>query len=163
MFTIRLRIDALLLLTIVLLAAGGLFIPRGAHGDAAPAPAAPKVPKELLKKRLVEAATVWEIKMHMFKLGGPRAMPIDEFSGWSERLLEAELALAEKKEDRMKALKAHLDRTGDIKGIANTLVKSGAVREADAHAATYERLHAEIRYFEATGEAPPSPLFNKKD
>jgi hypothetical protein len=93
MFTTKLRIAALPVLTIILLAAGGILIPWDAQGDAAPAPAPPKVPKELLENRLDAAKRVWVQTWQRIRSGHeqPRAL-----FGWSERWLEAELALLDK-------------------------------------------------------------------
>lgn len=154
MFTTKLRIAALLVLTILVLSAARFFIPCGAYGEAAPAPAAPKVPKEMLEKRLTEAKTVWAENWQ--RVGTRNGQPGDLF-GWSERLLDAELALADKKEDRIKALQAHIDRTREVERIAIANANRGIGRQADAHAATYERLNGEIRYFEAAGKVPPPP------
>jgi hypothetical protein len=77
--------------------------------------------------------------------------------GWSERLLEAELAMFDKKEDRIPYLKAHLARTREVERLAIVYAKTGQGRQADADAATYERLKADIRFFQATGEVPPPP------
>ncbi len=163
MFTTKIRVSALLMLTVIVLAAWGKLIPRGAHGNAEPAPERPKVPKELLGKRFAEAKLIWEMQYQLFTRGDRRAMQLRELFGWSERLLEAELALTDKKEERRKAHLAHLDRTRNLEGIAITLVKLRAGRETDAHVASYDRLSAEIRYFEATGQAPPPPPEAKKD
>jgi len=79
----------------------------------------------------------------------------NDLFGRSERWLDAELALSEKKEDRFAALEAHVARTREVERIAFARARAGAGTEADTHAAAYERYNAEIRYFEATGKAPP--------
>src|SRR5579871_6984545 len=103
MYTSKLRIAALLIPTVLLLAVGSVCLPRGAHTDAAPAPGAPKVPRELLEKRLTEANAAWEMMWDLKRIGRWESV---EIPGWSQRLLDAELALAEKQEDRTKALQA---------------------------------------------------------
>jgi hypothetical protein len=155
MFTTRLRITALLVLTILLLAAGGILIPRGAQSEAAPAPVAQTVPKELLERRLEVVNMVWEMNRRRF-LGGKVALPND-LLGWSERMLEAELPLLDTQKDRITALQKHMDRTREVEQIFFRMADVGVGRIVDAHAATYERLNAEIRFFEATGEVPPPP------
>jgi hypothetical protein len=109
---------------------------------AAPAPALPKVPKELLEKRLDAVRKVFEQKNRQVKLS--RAHPSVLF-GWSERWLEAELALAGNQADRVKALKDHLHRAQEIERLAINFAKVGGGRHDDAAAATYFRLKAEIR------------------
>lgn len=163
MFTTKFRAAALLILTAILLVAWGKSIPRDARGDAALAPAAFKAPKELLEKRLAEAKVLWDMHYQMFTRGGPRAMIFRELFASSERLLEAELALLDNKEDRGKARHAHVDRTREVERIAITVAKMGAFWASDVHLATYERLNAEIHYFEATGKAPSPPPEAKKE
>lgn len=160
MLTTKLRIAALLVLTIIILAVGGVLIPRGSHGDAAPAPAPPKVPKEMLEKRLVEATKVWEIYWQLWRQA-PKSLRSDLF-GWSERLLEAQLALLDKQEGRMKAFKAHVDRTRLIEQLAIAGVNHARGSPFDVHKASYERINAEIRYFQETGKVPPPPPKSKE-
>jgi hypothetical protein len=158
MFPTKMKIVALLMLTILFLAAGIILIPRGAQGDDVPAPTAQKVLKELLEKRLTEAKAVWAMKWQRI-IRGTNGQPSDLF-GWSERLLEAEMALLDRKDDRIKALKAHADRTREVERIATAHAKQGIGRDEDAHTATYERINAEIRYVDVTRKAPPP---EKKD
>jgi hypothetical protein len=157
MSTFNLRIAAWLVLTIILtLVAGGVFIPRGAHGDAVPAPAKSKAPKELLEKRRDMAKRIWETKWQVITQTG--RMHVSELFGWSERWLEAELALQDKKEERITALKSHADRTREAERLSIASWKMRRLTAWDVDAASYERMNAEIRYYEATGKAqPPSP------
>lgn len=159
MFTIRLRIAVALLLTIAILAVWGAIIPRAAHSRVAPAPASSKAPKQLLEKRYEEVKRIWDMKWDMFSRVG-RFPPLD-LLGWSERLLDAELALHDDTESRAKALKAHVERTRDLERITIVLAKMGSARDSDIHLLTYDRLNAEIRYCEATGKLPP-PFPNTK-
>jgi hypothetical protein len=154
MSTIKLRIGAWLVLTIILiLVAGGVFIPRGAHGDAVPASAPSKAPKELLEKRRDIAKRVWETKWQIITQTG--RMPASDLLGWSERWMDAELALRDKKEERVAALQAHVERTREVERLSIASWKMGRLMAVDADAASYERFNAEIRYYEATGKAPP--------
>jgi hypothetical protein len=111
-----------------------------------PAPAPPKVPKDLLQKRLASARKVFELNLARLKTG--QGLPAELF-GWSERWLEAELALADKQAERVKALKDHLNRTREVERVAVGHARTGQGRQADAEAATYYRLEAEIRLFKA--------------
>lgn len=153
MFTTKLRIAALSVFMGGILVMGSVFTHCDPHGYAAPAPPAAKVPKELLEKRRDIAERVWKGKMRRI-IQTANGRPSDLF-GWSERWLEAELALRDKKKDRIAALKAHVDRTREVERSAINQAKMGVGSDADADAATYERLNAEIRYFQAAGEAPP--------
>lgn len=127
----------------------------------APAPAAKKVPKELLEKRRDAAKGAWEIKLAIGKRAfapkGNFNPKISDLLGWSERWLDAELPLCEKKAERIAALKAHVDRTRKVEQMAMAIEKFAGATTADIKAATYERLNAEIRYFEETGKTPPPP------
>ncbi len=109
---------------------------------AAPAPAPPTAPKELLEKRLEAAQKVYKDIQLRIRTG--QGQPSDLF-GWSERWLEAELALADKKGDRVKALRDHLDRTREVESLVGAFARAGRARQGDADAATYFRLEAEIR------------------
>jgi hypothetical protein len=162
MLTNKLRTASMPLLTIIVLAAGGFAMPRGAQSDPPSSPAVPKVPKELLEKRLVVAKKVWDLKLQSIITFGLAVMPPFELLGWSERLLEAELALADKKEDQLKALQGHVDRAREVERVVGIYTLRGAARESDVFSATYERLNAVIRYFEATGKLP-SPTPKGKD
>lgn len=153
MFPFYSRIPALLILAILIFSAGRISTPCGARGDAAPAPAAQKAPKELLEKRLHEVKIVWDMKLK--RLEFRKGQPSDLF-GWSERWLEAELALADEKEDRIKALKAHVDRLRAMERIASFNADKGLSDVIDAHMARYERANAEIHYSEAAGKVPPA-------
>lgn len=117
-----------------------LVASAAALADQAPAPL--KVPKELLEKRLDAARKVFE--QNMVRLKASEGLPSELF-GWSERWLEAELAVAEKQAHRVKALRDHLDRTREVEHVAVHFAKIGQGRQADADAASYYRLEAEIR------------------
>ena len=107
-----------------------------------PAPDRPKVPKQLLEKRLETARKVFEqIKT---RIKANRGLPSELF-GWSERWLEAELALAGTPAERVKAFKDHLHRSQEIERLAVHFARIGGGRQEDATAATYYRLQAEIR------------------
>ena len=119
-----------------------------------PDPAPPlKVPKELLEKRLDTVRKVYQ--QNLARLKGGQSLPSELF-GWSERWLEAELALAEKPADRAKVLQDHLDRTREVERAAVGYAKAGQGRQADADAATYYRLEAEIRLLKEGVEPQPA-------
>ena len=120
----------------------GLVLVAGIAALADPAPAARKVPRELLEKRLESARKVFE--QNMVRLKAREGLPAELF-GWSERWLAAELALADRPANRVKALRDHLDRTREVERAAVNFARTGQGRQADADAATYYRLEAEIR------------------
>jgi hypothetical protein len=167
MFWTKVKIATLLFLTLGILTAGGVLThralpaaplqekgtaesPKADRKSSASAPR--KVPKELLEKRLEAARKVYEL--HLKRIRGGQGLP-NELYGWSEHWFEAEMALSDKKADRIKALAAHVDRTREEERLMIAYARSGQGRQADADAATYYRVSAEIQFFEATGELPP--------
>jgi hypothetical protein len=117
----------------------------------------PRVPKDLLEKRLDTARKVYEQNLARVKNGQGQPSGLAE---WSERWLDAELALAAAQADRAKALRTHLDRAREVERIATNFARAGQGRQADADAATYFRLQAEIRLAKE-GEAPHSAAEGK--
>jgi hypothetical protein len=113
----------------------------------------PKVPKELLQKRVEAARRVYEHNIARIK--NQDGLPAELF-GWSERWLEAELAICEKESERVKALRDHLDRTREVERLAGNFARAGQGRQADVEAATYFRLEAEIRLFKEGVEPGPA-------
>src|SRR5262245_23808543 len=135
-----------------------LVLAFAAAAFAEPAPAPLKVPKQVLEKRLEAARKVFEQNLARLKAG--QGLPAELF-GWSERWLEAELALADKQADRVMALRNHLDRTREVERAAVNSAKTGQGRQADADAATYYRLEAEIRLLKE-GVEPHAPKGDKR-
>ena len=111
-------------------------------GPALADPPAPKVPKELLEKRLEVARKVFQENQIRFR---NREGLVSDLFGWSERWLDAELAVSDKAADRTKALKDHVDRSRDLERMATNYARTGQGRQSDADAATYFRIEAEIR------------------
>jgi hypothetical protein len=117
----------------------------------APAPER-KVPKELLQKRLEAARKVYvqnQLRMRAGN-GSPK-----ELFGWSRRILEAELPLCVNEAARVAAYRANVERTREVERILNRAVQTGIARVADAAAATYYRVEAEILLFKTTGKYTP--------
>jgi hypothetical protein len=112
-----------------------------------------KVPKELLQQRVETARKVWE--QNRLRVQSGVGLPADVF-GWSEHWLDAELAVCDKQGERAKALRDHLGRTREVERITAALARAGQGRQADADAATYYRLEAEIRLFKAGVEPQPA-------
>jgi hypothetical protein len=151
MFTSRWRFAPILAAVIGVFSLGAIGHNLAFQG--APAPAAKKVPKEMLEKRRDAAKGVWEIMIQEWKVSNKRK--ISDLLVWSEQWLDAALPLCDKKEQRIAALKAHVDRTRSLQQMLIQQVKAARSSRADAEAATYARINAEIRYFEETGKTPP--------
>ena len=114
----------------------------------APAQTSVKVPKELLQKQLETARAVFREDLARLKVG--EAIFDEKFMMWSERWLDAELALSDKPTDQVAALKAHLDRIKEIEKLAEAWTRIGQGHASDALAATYFRVTAEIKLQQAT-------------
>jgi hypothetical protein len=157
MFASKWRFAAILAAVIGVFSLGA--IGQNSAFQGAPAPAAKKVPKEMLEKRRDAAKQLWKISFALrqgaFKGQGRFNGQLSDLWVWSERWLDAELALYDKKEDRSAALKGHVDRTRQIEQLAKANVQFAAGTSTSVIAATYERINAEIRYFEETGKTPP--------
>jgi uncharacterized protein (TIGR03067 family) len=131
----------------------GLVLLTSASGATFPDSPQLKVPKELLQKRVDAARKVFE--QNLVRLKEAQGLPSELF-GWSERWLEAELALAETPDARAKALREHLDRTREVERTTVNYAKIGQGRQTDADAATYYRLEAETRLFKEGVEPHPA-------
>ena len=129
----------------------GLLFGAGAMSLAAPSPAPPKVPKELLEQRVKAAKRTYERRLTRIRLA--EGMPADLF-GWSRRWLDAELALSKDKAARLASLQAHVKRTREVEGIADVYAKAGQGQQDHADEATYYRIEAEIMLIEAGGQLP---------
>jgi hypothetical protein len=95
----------------------------------------------LLEKRVQAARRVFELDLARFRTG---TGSLPEMFGWSERLLDAELALTVEPAERANHLRANLDRTRLVERMAVMLAKTGQGRESDVAAATYYRIQAEL-------------------
>lgn len=117
-----------------------------------------KIPKDLLEKRVETARKVYQQKVK--RIRNREGLPAELFA-WSERWLEAELALCDKKSERAKPLRDHLDQTREVERIAAASARAGQGLQAEADAATYFRLGAEIRLLEEGVE--PNPVKGTKE
>jgi hypothetical protein len=135
-----------------LLALGLIIIVVGGPLAADQPPAQSRISKELLQRRRDAAQKVYG--QILTRLRAAEARPSELF-GWSEKWLDADLALADKQTEQLKALKDHLARTREVERITTTYAKAGQGRQSDADAATYYRLDAEIRLRKAGDEVEP--------
>jgi hypothetical protein len=94
------------------------------------------------------------------RIQNAKGSPAELFE-WSERWLEAELAVCEKEADRVKAFRDHLDRTRYVERLSTGLALTGQGRQADADAATYYRIEAEIRLYREGIEPHPAKADKK--
>jgi hypothetical protein len=135
----------LLSVMLVLLAGSGAAYHLAAGPKDNPAP--PKQVKEeelRLKKALRdEARKVYEHNLATHKFGNT-PISMEEMCRWSRRWLEGQLDLAEGRQEQQTALRDHLERMKVVERMAQALVTAGQGRPADASAATYHRLQAEL-------------------
>ena len=132
----------------------GLLLCIDAVLPAAPVPETPKVPRELLEQRLKAAEKTYKMKYTRLMEFRPSQVAPSELSEWSRRWLEAEKALSNKKEDHLKALQGHWKRMKGVEGLMAFFAKTGQGFQADAEAATYFCIEAEIWILEAGGKVP---------
>ncbi len=117
-------------------------------------PPAPRIPQELLKQRVSAAQKTYTQILQRVKAG--LALP-QQLPEWSRRWLEAEKSLSNKNEDHLKALQAHLERVKEVENLCLVGAKRGMMHPADADAATYFRIEAEIWLLQAGGQVKPAP------
>lgn len=117
-----------------------LFLPVAKAQKDAPKGAV--VSRKLLEERRDAARSIFQEEMQ--RLQGAEALP-QRVAEWSERWLDAELALSLARADRLKALEAHVERTKQVEKMADAYAKTGQGRQADASVARYYRADAEIR------------------
>jgi hypothetical protein len=123
-----------------------LLLSAESSQNAAPK-AALKIPRELLEERREAARKVYEEDLTRFRAA---ELAMDErLLWWSERWLNAELALSEKPAERTAALETHVKRVKEVERMFAHYAKVGQGRHSDAQAATYFRAEAEIRLLEA--------------
>jgi len=140
------RRSVLMALGLAVVAVSSLLLSAEPPRNAAPK-AALTIPRELLEQRREAARKVFE--ENLTRLRGAELAMDERLMWWSERLLNAELALSEKPADRTAALDAHVKRMKELEKMFAAYVKIGQARESDAQAATYFRAEAEIRLLEA--------------
>lgn len=108
-----------------------------------------RIPKHLLQQRLETVQEVFEQKMDRFKANEGT---LSELFAWSERWLDAQLALSANESGRREACKNHLNRTHQVELVLVSQVSAGRAQQADAAAAKYYRLEAEIRHHAEAAE-----------
>jgi RNA polymerase sigma factor (sigma-70 family) len=172
MLVTKLKIAAMVMLTVGALAAGGVFThhaltaaPPGEkeqptkpekpapNADAPPETGPAKVLAELRRKRVEAARAVYEQNLGRIRAG--QGLPI-ELLGSSERWLNAELGRGELNfQEKRAAYRDHVLRTREVERLLVNYEKTGQGKASDAAAATYERIDAEIRYTEFVLKPPP--------
>ena len=107
----------------------------------APSPAAPEVPQELLKARLETARKGLEAAQGEHKAGRGR---LEAVFFWTQRVVEAELALSDKKADRIAAHEKLVKLAKDIEETAKAHFDVGQASHQELLDAAYRRIEAEI-------------------
>jgi hypothetical protein len=104
-------------------------------------PAQPKVPEELLKARLAAVRQVFAAAREEALAGRGT---IDDMPVWSQRLLEAERALATTKAEHVAACRQHLERMQEFEKMQKARFDAGRIAVKDFAAATYHRADAAV-------------------
>lgn len=115
-------------------------------------PAAPsaKIPKDLIEKQLQAARSVFQDDLARLEIG--ETIFDQNVMLWSERWLDAELALSDQPADRVSALKSHVNRLKEIAALVEARARGGQGRNADTHAVRYFLISAELRLSQAAGK-----------
>ncbi len=97
--------------------------------------------KALLKAKVEVAETVVKARMQEFLAGRGTLSVLLEFS---RKWLDAELERAETKEEKLAALKTHLERMQEVEKVNKERYDAGRVSIAELASAQYERIDAEL-------------------
>lgn len=124
----------------VLLAAGSL--------SAVSADDPPDLAK-LLKERVEVARTGMEAADAMFLAG---RLTFDQVTVWSRRLVDAELAVAKNKRERVAALEEFVKRAKAHEDIAMARFRAGQASNLDVTEMKYNRIEAEVQLEKARKE-----------
>ena len=106
----------------------------------------PAVPRELLQAQFETVQVVFTAQWEKFQAGSGT---IDEATLWSRRLLDARLAIAATREDRIAACRACLDQMKEIEKVSKSRFDAGRGTIADYKASVYFRIEAEIQLYKA--------------
>jgi outer membrane protein TolC len=119
----------------------GAGLTAGARGDEPkPGKDADKL-KTLLQERYEAATTLYKLRMEEFKAGRG---DVEALARAGTQLTTADVERSEKKEDRVAAYEANLQRVTEFKKICEAKVKVGTGTGGDLAQAEYDRLNAEI-------------------
>ncbi len=96
-----------------------------------------------MEKKMLEAARkVYEMDLARYR--NAQLVDPERLGHWSRRWLDAQLELATGKDDRLTAYREHLDRMRALERIAKSYAAAGQGLAADAIAAEYGRIQAEL-------------------
>jgi hypothetical protein len=116
----------------------------GAPQEPASSPGKPEDVEGPLKKALVEEARkTYELDLARLK-GGSGGVPPEDLYRWSRRWVKAQLDLAGTKEERLAALRDHVERMKDLEKMTKALADTGQGSTADATAGRFYRAQAEL-------------------
>jgi hypothetical protein len=97
---------------------------------------------ELRKQKLDTARAGFAMQLQKWK--NLQGVELEKLCSWSERWLEAALAI-DPKADPVPHLQANVDRLREVEGLVETYVKSGQLPRSELLAATYFRVDAQVR------------------
>jgi hypothetical protein len=105
-----------------------------------------------LKKRMLDAARK-TYEMDMLRFRNQQLAGTDTLCLWSRRWLDAQVDLAKAKDERLPAYREHLERMRVVERMAKAYAATGQGRAADATAAEYSRIQAELLLVQAKAKA----------
>lgn len=106
--------------------------------------------RELDRQRLEISRTVYKHQVDRQMANAEVVIRnFDDMSIWSKHWMEDEMRLDPSVEDRIAAVRSHLDRMKTVEERMMNWVKVGQIRESDALKANYYRLEAESMLLEA--------------
>ena len=134
----------------MILGGAGLVLLLAAAAASAPPPPAstePVVPVTLSRARVDAARKTYAVLASDYRLGWlPWSEPVYR---WSRRWLDAERDLASRDEERLAAVKAHLQRMRDLDRITQARFRRQDTTVDESTAAQYFRLEAEVWLYQA--------------
>jgi hypothetical protein len=104
------------------------------------------------KGRMEAAQKVYEGMLKRMQTDPAFGFDAERVNRWSRRWLDAEKDYANKKDDQVAAVQAHLDRMKKLETQARLMHKAGMITAVDVAACEFYRLEAEKMLDEAKGK-----------
>jgi hypothetical protein len=98
---------------------------------------------ENAKARAAAAGEAYEVTWRRMMAEPASSANFEALHLWSRRRMEAEQEVSNKKEDKVAAAQAHLERMKKLEALVKELVATGVAGKGDAAAAKFYRLEAE--------------------
>jgi hypothetical protein len=119
---------------------------------ASPAAGADEKAAENARARAAAAEKAYKGIFQRSQVDPTSPLDVERLYQWSRRWLEAERELADKKEERVAAAQAHLDRMKKLEEVVRGWHRKGLLPPADVPAVEFYRLDAERRLAQARAD-----------